>query len=80
MEPFREWYKYTGRIEDSEDGGALEAYISLKSWAIWEANVSVDTSIDTYHIYKERHPHGTSVSDVISNKIKNKPDTTTSRL
>lgn len=65
----REWYKYTEGWRGFRRWGTLEAYISLKSW-LFGGKCLVDTSIDTYHIYKERHPHGTSVSDVISNKIK----------
>lgn len=65
----REWYRYTEGWRGFRKWGTLEAYISLKSW-LFGGKCLVDTSIDTYHIYKERHPHGTSVSDVISNKIK----------
>lgn len=65
----KEWYNYIDGWHGFRKWGCLEPYISLKSW-LMGGNCLCDCSVKTYHIFKQKHPHGTSVSTVQSNKIR----------
>lgn len=64
----KNWYEYIDGWNFHEKWGTLEPFISIKSW-MFGGSCRCAPRIETGHIFKAKHPHGTSYTTLLYNKI-----------
>lgn len=62
------WFEYIDGWNLYRGKGALEAFLSMKSW-IFGGECVVDRTIATGHIYRDKDEHGRKLSDEFYNKL-----------
>ena len=62
------WYNYIDGWRFHKKWGTLEPFISIKSW-MFGGSCRCAPRIETGHIFKTKHPHGTSYTTILYNKI-----------
>lgn len=64
----KRWYNHVDGWRFHKQWGTLEPFISLKSW-MFGGSCRCAPRIETGHIFKKRHPHGTNHTTILHNKI-----------